>query len=49
MRAPTVRAALLDRMAQTVLQDPRPLLARISAPTLLIRGEQDALADFLAG
>lgn len=51
--APGVRGALLDRMKQTRLRDPRPLLARIHAPTLLIWGEQDAMipltnaADYL--
>ena len=51
--APGVRGALLDRMKQTRLRDPRPLLARIRAPTLLIWGEQDAMiplgnsADYL--
>jgi pimeloyl-ACP methyl ester carboxylesterase len=38
-----------------VLVDPRPLLARISAPTLLVWGEQDAMIpvansdDYLKG
>lgn len=51
--APGVRGALLDRLKQTRLRDPRPLLARIQAPTLLIWGEQDAMiplsnsADYL--
>lgn len=43
MRAPQVRAALIARMQQMLLQDPAPLLARISAPTLLLWGEQDAM------
>jgi pimeloyl-ACP methyl ester carboxylesterase len=43
MRAPGSRDALLDRMGQTVLVDPRPLLARIQAPTLLLWGEQDQM------
>ncbi len=43
MRAPGSRDALLDRMAQTVLVDPRPVLARIQAPTLLLWGEQDQM------
>ena len=43
IRAPGVRAAMLDRLRQTVLQDPRPLLRTIQAPTLLIWGQKDAL------
>jgi pimeloyl-ACP methyl ester carboxylesterase len=43
MRAPQVRTALIARMQQLVLQDPAPLLARITAPTLLLWGEQDAM------
>jgi pimeloyl-ACP methyl ester carboxylesterase len=43
MRAPQVRPALIQRMRQLVLQEPRPLLARITAPTLLLWGEQDAM------
>lgn len=43
MRAPGVRTALLDRTAQTVLQPPEPLLAQITAPTLLLWGERDRL------
>jgi pimeloyl-ACP methyl ester carboxylesterase len=41
MLAPGVRRAILARMEQTVLQDPRPLLARIQAPTLLLWGDKD--------
>jgi pimeloyl-ACP methyl ester carboxylesterase len=37
------RQALLDRMRQTVLTDPRPRLALIRAPTLLVWGERDAM------
>jgi pimeloyl-ACP methyl ester carboxylesterase len=54
MRAPGVRQAVIDRTAQTVLQDPLPLLRKIKAPTLLLWGEQDAMipiansADYLA-
>ena len=54
MRAPGGRSALLARMQQTVLTDPRPQLRRITVPTLLIWGEQDAMipisnaADYLA-
>ena len=43
IRAPGARQALLDRMHQTVLVDPRPLLAAIHAPTLLVWGERDAM------
>jgi pimeloyl-ACP methyl ester carboxylesterase len=54
MRAPGVRRAVIARTAQTVLQDPLPLLRRIQAPTLLLWGEEDAMipisnaADYLA-
>mgnify|MGYP000847801441 CR=1 FL=1 len=41
--APGNRQALLDRMAQLVLQPPEPWLARITAPTLLVWGEADAM------
>ncbi|WP_233168054.1 alpha/beta fold hydrolase [Xylophilus sp. ASV27] len=41
--APGARQALLDRMEQTVLVDPVPLLRRVRAPTLLLWGEQDAM------
>ena len=43
IRAPGARSALLDRMRQTVLVDPRPLLTAIRAPTLLVWGERDAM------
>lgn len=43
MRSPRSREALIARMSQTVLTDPVPMLGRISAPTLLLWGEQDAL------
>jgi pimeloyl-ACP methyl ester carboxylesterase len=51
--APGARAAMLQRMEQTVLVDPVPMLAGIRAPTLLIWGERDAMipianaADYL--
>ena len=41
--APGARQAMLDRLAQTVLQDPEPLLRQIKAPTLLVWGEADAM------
>lgn len=43
MLAPGSRAALLERMRQTVLTDPVPVLETISAPVLLVWGEKDAL------
>ena len=43
IRAPGVRAAMLERMRQTVLVPPEPLLARVRAPVLLLWGEEDAL------
>lgn len=51
--APGAREAMLMRMQQTMLVDPIPMLARVSAPTLLVWGEQDAMipvansADYL--
>lgn len=46
MRAPGARQAMLDRMEQTVLRDPLPLLRRIPVPVLLVWGEQDAMIPF---
>ncbi len=46
LRAPGARKALLDRMRQTVLVDPVPLLGTIRAPTLLVWGERDAMIPF---
>lgn len=43
MLAPGSRSALIARMQQTVLQDPVPLLKRITAPTLLLWGRQDGM------
>jgi pimeloyl-ACP methyl ester carboxylesterase len=41
--APGARQAMLDRLQQTVLQEPEPLLRQIKAPTLLVWGEADAM------
>jgi len=41
--APGARQAMLDRLRQTVLQEPVPLLRQIKAPTLLVWGEVDAM------
>jgi pimeloyl-ACP methyl ester carboxylesterase len=41
--APQVRSALIARLQQIKLQDPTPWLARITAPTLLLWGDKDAL------
>jgi pimeloyl-ACP methyl ester carboxylesterase len=43
LRAPGVRAAILDRADQTVNTDPRSRLKYIKAPTLLLWGENDAM------
>ncbi|MDP2006886.1 MAG: alpha/beta fold hydrolase, partial [Rubrivivax sp.] len=43
MLAPQVRPALIARMQQLVLQDPVPMLRQVSAPTLLLWGEKDAM------
>ena len=43
MRAPGVRQAIIDRTAQTILQDPVPSLHKIQAPVLLLWGEEDAM------
>ena len=51
--APGARGAMLDRMGQTMLEPPEPLLRRVTAPTLLLWGAKDALipianaADYL--
>lgn len=53
MVAPGVRRAILDRTGQTVLTDPARTLRQITAPTLLLWGEQDGMipvsnsADYL--
>ncbi len=41
--APGVRHAFLERMRQTVLVDPVPALQKVTAPTLLLWGEKDAM------
>ena len=41
--APGVRQAILDRTATQVLERPEPLLARITAPALLLWGSDDAM------
>ena len=46
LRAPGARQAMLDRLQQTVLQEPLPLLRQIRAPTLLVWGEADAMIPF---
>ena len=43
MLAPGVRTALLDRMKQAVLTDPRPFLHRIQQPVLLLWGQRDGM------
>lgn len=46
MLAPGVRTAMIARMEQSILQDPRPVLAKIKAQTLLVWGERDAMIPF---
>lgn len=41
IRAPGAREAMLERLRQTVLVRPEPLLGQIRAPTLLLWGELD--------
>ncbi len=43
LRAPGAREAMLQRMRQHVLQNPVPWLQKITAPTLLLWGEDDKL------
>jgi pimeloyl-ACP methyl ester carboxylesterase len=42
MRAPGVRAALIDRMRQTRNSDPVPRLQSLKMPVLLVWGDKDA-------
>jgi pimeloyl-ACP methyl ester carboxylesterase len=46
MRAPGVRGAILDRMRQSILEHPEPLLRKIQAPTLLLWGQRDGMIPF---
>jgi pimeloyl-ACP methyl ester carboxylesterase len=54
LRAPGVRAAVIERMQQSRNSDPVPRLKTIAAPTLLLWGDKDAMippanaADYLA-
>lgn len=43
MLAPGSRDVLVSRLKQTILTDPVPWLRKISAPTLLLWGQQDAM------
>jgi pimeloyl-ACP methyl ester carboxylesterase len=43
MLAPGARGAMLARLSQAVLEDPAPLLPRITAPVLLLWGEDDRM------
>lgn len=43
MLAPGVRAAMIARMQQSVLQDPVPILKTIAVPTLLMWGDSDGM------
>ena len=43
LRAPGVRAAILERSNQTIYTDPVPRLKKITAPTLLIWGDKDRM------
>ncbi len=46
LRAPKVREAIIARLGQTVLEDPRPTLQEIAVPVLLIWGEKDGMIPF---
>ena len=41
--SPGVRAAVIARTEQTMLEPPAPWLEKIRAPTLLVWGEKDAM------
>ena len=43
MLAPGVRQAILDRLDQTILRNPEPVLAGITTPTLLLWGVEDGM------
>lgn len=43
LRAPGNRQAVLDRLSQLKLQDPRPLLAGLAMPVLLVWGDKDQM------
>ncbi len=43
MRAPGDRAAMLTRMSQTILKNPKPTLQKIQAPTLILWGAKDGM------
>jgi pimeloyl-ACP methyl ester carboxylesterase len=44
--APGNRAALISRMQQNILEEPRDILRQIKAPTLLLWGKKDNLIPF---
>jgi pimeloyl-ACP methyl ester carboxylesterase len=46
MRAPDVRQAIIARLRQTILEDPRSALQEIAVPVLLIWGEKDGMIPF---
>jgi pimeloyl-ACP methyl ester carboxylesterase len=46
MLAPGDRQAILQRTEQVLLEPPGPRLAKISAPTLILWGEQDRMIPF---
>ncbi len=46
LRVPGVRAALVSRMGQFIVEDPHPLLPRIRVPTLLMWGERDIVIPY---
>lgn len=46
MLAPGARDAMIARMEQTILTNPRPRLRSIEAPTLVLWGEQDKMIPF---